>query len=132
MTELNYFQKAALNRLGDVICPENGEFPAFSDLDCVHYAHMVLDDLPEQDLSDLKMLLFVMWFMPSFVMRIFLSTLEKLKDLNGEVGTLVRMLLFGLRGIAFALYYSDLRGPKARVTITPVKVVGYSVNVAPN
>jgi hypothetical protein len=130
MTELNYFQKAALNRLGDVICPKNGEFPSFSELDCAHYAHMVLDDLPSQDLSDLKMLLFVLWFMPSPIMRIFLFTLEKLNNLNGEVGTLIRMLLFGLRGIAFALYYSDLRGPNAKVTTTPVKVVGYEVNVA--
>ncbi|MFL5784713.1 MAG: hypothetical protein ACJ76H_08905 [Bacteriovoracaceae bacterium] len=132
MTELNYFQKAALNRLGDVICPKNGEFPSFSELDCVHHAHLVLDDLPPQDLSDLKMLLFALWFLPAPLMRLFLFTLEKMNDMDGEVGTLVRMLQFGLRGIAFALYYSDLTGPKATAKRTPVSVVGYAVNVATN
>jgi hypothetical protein len=129
MTELNYFQKASLNRLGDIICPANGEFPSFSELDCVHHAHIVLDDLPEQDLSDLKMLLFALWFLPAPLMRIFLACLEKMKDMNGEVGTLVRMLQFGLRGIAFALYYSDMKGPKAKQVKSPVDVVGFSVNV---
>lgn len=129
MTKLNYFQRSALNRLGDVICPENGEFPAFSDLDCVHHAHIVLDELPEQDHADLLMLLTVLWFMPGFVMRIFLNVLEKMKDMNGQVGTLVRMLQFGLRGVAFSLYYSGLTGPKAKTRKTPVDVVGFSVNV---
>lgn len=43
--ELNFLQRVALNRLGDVICPENGEFPAFSDLDVVHHADIVLKEL---------------------------------------------------------------------------------------
>jgi len=129
MTELNYFQKAALNRLGNVICPRNDEFPLFSDLDCVHHAHIVLDELPEQDCSDLKMLLFVLWFFPSPLMRIFLIVVEKLKNLNGEIGALMRMLNFGLRGVAFSLYYSGLTGPRAVVTKTPVQVVGFEVNV---
>ncbi len=129
MTELNYFQRATLNRLGDIICPRNGEFPAFSELDCVHHAHIVLDDLPPQDLADLKLLLIALWFLPTPLMRIFLNVLEKMKDMNGEVGTLVRMLQFGLRGIAFALYYSDLKGPKAKQVKSPVDVVGFAVNI---
>lgn len=129
MTELNYFQKAALNRLGNVICPENGEFPRFSDLDCVHHAHIVLDELPEQDLADLKMLLFVLWFLPTPFMRIFLNIVEAMKDKDGEIGTLMRMLNFGLRGVCFSLYYSGMTGPKALTTKTPVNVVGYAVNV---
>lgn len=130
MNELNYFQKAALNRLGDIMCPRNGDFPSFSELDCVHHVHIVLDEIPEQDLKDLKLLLFVLWFLPAPFMRIFLSCLEKMKEMNGEVGTLVRMLQFGLRGIAFALYYSDLTGPKAQALRTPVEVVGFSVQVS--
>ncbi len=129
MTELNYFQKASLNRLGDIICPKNGEFPSFSELDCVHHAHIVLDDLPPQDLSDLKLLLIALWFLPAPLMRIFLTCLEKMKDMNGEVGTLIRMLQFGLRGIAFALYYSDMKGPKAKPVKSPVDVVGFAVNI---
>lgn len=130
MTELNFFQRGALNRLGNVICPANGEFPKFSDLDCVHHAHIVLDELPPQDLGDLKMLLTVLWFLPAPFMRIFLNIVEAMKDMDGEIGTLMRMLNFGLRGVAFSLYYSGMTGPKAVVTKTPVSVVGYQVNVA--
>jgi hypothetical protein len=129
MNELNYFQKAALNRLGDIMCPRNGEFPSFSELDCVHHAGIVLNEIPEKDLKDLKLLLFVLWFMPAPFMRIFLFVLERMRHMNGQVGTLVRMLQFGLRGIAFALYYSDLKGPKATVQQTPVKIVGFEVKV---
>lgn len=128
---LNYFQKASLNRLGDVICPSYEDYPAFSDLDVVHHAHVVLDELPESDLKDLKLLLFVLFFVPAPLMSLMMVVLEKMKDMNGAIGTLVRMLLFGLRGITFALYYSGLTGPQARVKKTPVDVVGYKVQVLP-
>lgn len=111
------------------MCPRNGEFPSFSDLDCVHHAPIILNEIPAQDLKDLKLLLFVLWFLPTPFMRIFLMCLEKMKDMNGELGTLIRMLQFGLRGIAFALYYSDMRGPNAVTQTTPVKVVGFSIMV---
>lgn len=111
------------------MCPRNGEFPSFSDLDCVHHAPIILNEIPAQDLKDLKLLLFVLWFLPTPLMRIFLMCLEKMKDMNGELGTLIRMLQFGLRGIAFALYYSDMRGPNAVTQTTPVKVVGFSIMV---
>ncbi len=130
MTELNFLQRGALTRLGNIICPGGDEFPAFSDLDCLYYAHIVLDELPEQDLSDLKMLLCVLWFMPAPFMRIFLSALEKYKNMNGELGALIRMLSFGLKGITFSLYYSGLLGPNAKVKTSPVKIIGFEVHVA--
>ena len=127
--QLNYLQKAALNRLGNVICPAFDDYPSFSELDVVHHADIVLEELPEYDLKDLKLLLTVLFFLPSPLMLFMLKTLEKMKGMNGELGTLVRMLLFGLRGITFALYYSGLKGPKAKVSKTPVDVVGYQVSV---
>ncbi len=127
--ELNFFQSRALNRLGNVICPGDHEYPSFTDLDVIHHADVVLHELPEADLKDLKLLLTVLFFLPAPVMMLMMSVLEKMKDMEGSIGTLVRMLLFGLRGITLALYYSGLRGPKARVTKTPVDVVGYEVRV---
>ena len=75
------------------------------------------------------MLLFVLWFLPSPLIRIFLNIVERLKNMNGEIGALIRMLNFGLRGVAFSLYYSGMTGPKAVVTKTPVNVVGFEVHV---
>lgn len=131
MSQLNSFQKAALNRLGNVLCPAHGEHPSFSELDVVYHADIVLDELPAGDLKDLKLLLFVLFFLPAPLMRLMMVTLERMKEMNGELGTLVRMLLFGLRGLTFALYYSGLRGPKASAKKTPVEVVGYEVRVLP-
>lgn len=130
--QLNGMQKAALNRLGNVICPKYDDYPAFSELDVVHHADIVLDELPEQDLKDLKLLLTVLFFLPAPLMLLMLVVLEKMKNMNGGLGALVRMLLFGLRGLTFALYYSGLRGPKATAEKTPVDVVGFKVNVSLN
>ena len=127
--QLNYLQKSALNRLGNVICPAFDEYPSFSELDVVHHADIVLEELPEHDLKDLKLLLTVLFFLPSPLMLLMMKTLEKMREMNGELGTLVRMLLFGLRGITFALYYSGLKGPGSTADKTPVDVVGYQVSV---
>lgn len=131
MSQLNSLQSAALNRLGNVLCPAHGDHPSFKELDVVYHADIVLNELPEGDLKDLKLLLLVLFFMPAPLMRLMMVTLEKMKEMNGELGTLVRMLLFGLRGLTFALYYSGLRGPGATAKRTPVDVVGYSVQVLP-
>lgn len=127
--QLNSLQQSALNRLGDVLCPAYDDYPSFSQLDVVHHADIVLDELPETDLKDLKLLLTVLFFLPSPLMVLMMKLLERLKGMNGPVGTLVRMLLFGLRGISFALYYSGLKGPAATAVKTPVEVVGYHVSV---
>lgn len=131
MSQLNSLQSAALNRLGNVLCPAYQEYPSFSELDVVHHADIVLNELPEGDLKDLKLLLLVLFFVPAPLMRLMMVTLEKMKEMDGGLGTLVRMLLFGLRGLTFALYYSGLRGPKAKVKMTPVDVVGFEVKVLP-
>ncbi len=131
MSQLNSLQCAALNRLGNVLCPAYGEHPSFSELDVVYHADIVLNELPESDLKDLKLLLLVLFFLPAPLMRLMMVTLEKMKEMDGELGTLVRMLLFGLRGLTFALYYSGLRGPKAKANKTPVDVVGFEVKVLP-
>lgn len=131
MSQLNTLQKAALNRLGNVLCPAYDDHPSFSDLDVIYHADIVLTELPPGDLKDLKLLLLVLFFLPAPLMRLMMVTLEKMKEMNGELGTLVRMLLFGLRGLTFALYYSGLRGPGAKASKTPVEVVGYKVQVLP-
>lgn len=127
--ELNSLQQSALNRLGDVICPAFDDYPSFSELDVVHHADVVLTELPESDLKDLKLLLLVLFFLPAPIMKLMMGVLEKMKNINGSLGTLVRMLLFGLRGLTFALYYSGLKGPKATTNKNPVDVVGYKVQV---
>lgn len=126
---LNGLQISALNRLGDVMCPANGEFPSFSDLGAVEHVDFLLEEIPSSDLADLKLLLLLLGLMPSFVLRAMMNFIEAKADMNGEVGTLIRMVRFGLRGIIFSLYYSGLKGSTSKVTQTPVDVVGYHVQM---
>lgn len=128
-TILNKIQIRALNNLGDVMCPGGDGFPEFSELGAVEHVDLLLVEIPEADLSDLKLLLFLLGFMPAFVLRFMLNFLEKNQNMNGDIGALVRMVRFGLRGIIFSLYYSGLKGRDSAVTQTPVDVIGYHVQM---
>lgn len=126
---LNGLQIRALNNLGDVMCPGGDGFPRFSALGAVEHVDILLDEIPPADLADLKLLLLLLGLMPAFVLRGLLNLLEKRMDMDGEVGTLIRMVRFGLRGIVFSLYYSGLKGSGSTVEKTPMEVIGYDIQM---
>ena len=130
MSHLNSLQRRAVNRMGNVMCPRHDNFPSFKELDCVAHADIVLNELPESDLNDLKLLLTVLFFMPAPLMKLMFAFLETTQNMGGPLGPLLRMIRFGLRGIVFSLYYSGLKGPKATAAMTPHQVIGYQVHVA--
>lgn len=126
---LNKIQIRALNNLGDVMCPGGEGFVGFSELGAVEHVDLLLLEIPPSDLSDLKLLLFLLGFMPAFVLRFMLNFLERNQDMNGDIGALIRMVRFGLRGIIFSLYYSGLKGRDSTATQTPVDAIGYTVQM---
>lgn len=126
---LNKVQIRALNNLGNVMCPGEDGFPKFSALGAVEHVDYLLEEIPPADLADLKLLLFLLGFMPSFVLRAMMNFLEKNQDMNGDIGALIRMIRFGLRGIIFSLYYSGLKGRDSAVAKTPVDIIGYNVQM---
>lgn len=129
--QLSALQVRAIEKLGNVICPGDRDLglPSFIELGCVEHADIVLNELPESDLKDLKLLLTIFAFLPSFFIAFLLGLIERGQHLGGEIGTLLRMVRFGLRGVAFSLYYSGLKGRDAKVK-TPYEAIGYSVTVA--
>lgn len=126
---LNQRQLRAITKIGDVYCPETSPFPSFSDLGAIEHIDILLEEIPEQDLSDLKLLLSILGWMPSPLIWILIAGLEKGKDLGGPLGTLARMIRFGFRGIIFSLYYSGLKGAQSKASSTPVDLVGYKAQV---
>ena len=124
---LSSIQIKALNKIGDIMCPENGEFPLFSRLGAVDHVDILLEEIPTADLGDLKMLLTILGLLPSFVLKFILNLLESQQHMNGEIGTLVRTVRFGLRGLIFSLYYSGLKGEKSGTVALPIDVVGYQI-----
>lgn len=130
---LNRVQLAALNKIGNIICPAHREekLPSFQELGVVEHVDILLVEIPPADLADLKLLLSLLGLLPEFMLSWLLSALEKGRDLNGAVGTLVRTVRFGLRGIIFSLYYSGLKGSAAETVLTPVDRIGYKVTHRP-
>ncbi len=127
---LNKRQIKAVNKLGEIMCPHYEGFPSFTELDAVSSVDTVLGELPEGDLSDLKLLLTVLSFMPKSVLTAILLMLNRLQNLGGPIGPTLRMIRFGLRGIVFSLYYSGISGPKASSPTNSHQVIGYQVHVA--
>jgi len=129
---LNRLQLFALSKIGEVICPANPveNLPSFRELGVIEHIDIVLAEIPEADLGDLKILLSLLGLLPEFIIRGLIVFLEKYRHLNGEAGTLIRTVRFGLRGLIFSLYYSGLRAEKSTVGADPVSLIGYkTVNI---
>lgn len=128
-TILNSRQSRAVQKIGDIYCPRTDSFPSFSELGVIEHIDILLAEIPEQDLKDLKMLLGILGFMPSFVIWLLIAGIEKGKDLGTPLGAIIRMIRFGFRGIIFSLYYSGLKGSQSSVSQTPMDLVGYRIQM---
>ncbi|MEK6578461.1 MAG: hypothetical protein AABZ55_04480 [Bdellovibrionota bacterium] len=117
---LNSRQLIGLRKIGDILAPGDGEFPSFSNLACEREVDRVLDCMPMQDVSDLKMLLSVVSFVPFFWLKWKLHAVEWMWERGIPIGSLGRMIRLGFRGLVYSLYYS---GGK------PYEVMGYNVGV---
>jgi hypothetical protein len=76
--------------------------------------------MPDGDRKDLGMLLSVLSYFPGFFVAIFLALLESLAGFPGAIGSGVRFVRLGLRGLIMTLYYCD---PAV------LKIIGYQVDV---
>lgn len=117
-----------LQKLGDAMCPGDGEFPSFSRLGCAEHVDVILDEMPAADRDQLKTLLAVLSYVPIFGIAGLIALLEKTSELPGPLGVGVRFLRMGLRGLIMTLYYSGNRGASYEGP-TPLDIVGYHVSV---
>ena len=95
----------------------------------IEHIDILLAEIPPQDLADLKMLLGILGFMPSFMIWLLIAGIEKGKDLGTPIGAVIRMIRFGFRGIIFSLYYSGLKGSDSAISQTPMDLVGYNIQM---
>lgn len=113
-------QTVALNRVGDVMIPGDGEFPRFSTLNCMSQFARISDHMPEADLKDLKLLLSILSYFPKFLIAALFHFLELAPRVPGPLGGPLRLIRIGMRGLVMTLYYGDPR---------VLKIVGYDVGV---
>lgn len=101
-----------LQKTGDILIPGNEEFPSFSKSGVIHELGRMSHYMNEDDRQGLKLLSAVLAFIP----QAFIKGLLHLSGLNsrfpGLVGSLLRQIHIGLRGVIFTLYYSNLDGGK--------------------
>lgn len=98
-------QIKGLNKLGNALIPGDDEFPRFSKTGCVSEVDRLLDYMPAQDLSDLKMLLTIFGWIPGFVVAWIMKILEFFYNLNLLL-PILRLIRIGVRGLVMSLYYS--------------------------
>ena len=76
-----------LNRVGDILCPGDGEFPSYSTLGCIEHVDIALEYAPPADINDLGLLLAILAYMPSFVLRWLVNQMAESHESNGHRNT---------------------------------------------
>ncbi len=118
----------AVLKIGDIYCPKHSTLPSFSELGVIEHIDNVVGTLPPNDLKDLKLLLFLLSYLPSFALAAFVRVLEMAPSVPTPIGAVLRMIRFGLRGIVFSLYYSGLQG-RNYSGMTPRERIGFIVQM---
>ncbi|MBP7178029.1 MAG: aldehyde dehydrogenase family protein, partial [Moraxellaceae bacterium] len=96
---------AALNRLGDILCPGDEKLPRFSATGAVARFDDMANYMVVSDRDDLKMLLSVFYFLPDILIRFLLIVFAGMERLPGPLGSLGRLVMFGLKGVITTLYF---------------------------
>jgi hypothetical protein len=116
----------ALNRLGDLLIPADGEFPSFSQFGGLEQVDEFVAYVPEADAKDLNLLLTILGFMPTFVLSWLLRKIANASNNNGPAGPIFRQLDTGLRGIIYSCYYSGRAGANYRGR-NPLEIIDFEL-----
>ena len=117
----------ALSRIGDIFCPENAEFPSYSQCGCLEHVDKMMATVPENDQKDLNLVLSIISFMPDFMLVWLIQKMAKSHEGKGFLSPIFRQLDFGLKGIILGTYYSGKTG-KQFTGKNPLQVIGFELN----
>lgn len=120
----------AINRIGDIMLPKNGELPSYSELGGIEHIDEILRYAPEGDMKDLNMVLSILSVMPKFVLKWLVNKMRRSHERGGGLWVIMRQLEFGLKGIILSTYYSEKAGSNYKGR-TPLEIIAYSINRPP-
>ena len=120
-----------LTRIGDILVPGNDEFPSFSAFMCMDHIDGLVSYAPADDIKDLGMVLGILSIMPTGVLKWLVNMMADSHNNTGPLGTLLRQLNMGIRGIVFSLYYSDKPGVNYQGK-NPDEMIGFTLNKVEN
>lgn len=97
-----------LKKTGDIIIPGDSEFPSFSNSGFIEHLGRMSHYMNEDDREGLKLLSTLLGIMPAIVIRFILYFTRLHHYFPNPIGSILRQINVGLRGVVFTLYYSDL------------------------
>ncbi|MCX4028129.1 hypothetical protein H0A36_09230 [Endozoicomonas sp. SM1973] len=128
--QLSTRQLDVLQQVGDILAPGYGQLPSFSETGCLHHIDEVLDFTSKQNIKELKNLLTCLSFLPSRCIPLFISSLNTLSHIPGFIGQQCRLGFWGVKGLIFSLYYSNLTDPYQN-TSRVYDAINYHVSCQP-
>ncbi|HVL00392.1 MAG TPA: hypothetical protein VM553_11305 [Dongiaceae bacterium] len=128
-------QLNGLQRVGDLLIPANGNFPAFSATGCIERIDDLMGTAHPDDVRDLGYLLLALNYLPLFVIHWLLNLMSRAEQVPAFIAPfispLLRQLNVGLKGVVFSLYYSGYQRVTSTHTNT-LAVIDYQVHCAPD
>ncbi len=106
---LNSVALKSLERIGDLYIPGTDKMPSFSQVGCLEYVDVVLDEIDPDDLQLLAILLLALRWMPSPVIELLMSMMDRHHQYPEPVAGLLRLISLALKGVTMSLYYSGLQ-----------------------
>jgi hypothetical protein len=120
--------KIGLKRIGDILCPQNGEFPSYTQSGAIDFVDEMLIYAPASDISDLGLLLSILSFMPNFVLHWVVKKMTNSHAAgDGSLAVIFRQLDFGLKGIILGTYYSGKRSASYSGKL-PTEIIDFQIN----
>ncbi len=119
--------KKGLIRIGDILIPGNDEFPSFSAYMCMEHIDDLIAYAPEDDIKDLGMVMSMFSLLPQGILVWLVRKMAIAHKNEGPLGSVLRQLNIGIRGIVFSLYYSEKPGSNFRQK-NPTEMIGFTVN----
>lgn len=124
-------QLQGLCRVGDILLPANGAFPAFSATGCIDRINALMATAHPDDVRDLGLLLLVCNYLPRWVIHMMLQLTNKTEQMPALIAPPFRMLNIGLKGVIFSLYYSGYHRDTWQGRQVH-EVIDYQVHCAPD
>lgn len=124
-------QLQGLCKLGDILAPAQGPFPAFSSTGCIDHIDALMGTAHPDDIRDLRGLLLVMSYLPRFAVEWIVRLADSADQWPAFLAPLLRTLNIGIKGVVYSLYYSGHH----RATYqgqTALDAIDYDVHCAPD
>lgn len=110
---LSPLQLRGLSKAGDLMLPGSATLPRFSRTASLAYVENIASHLTAPDFSGLKFICALMGLLPVFLVKGLLAVATRADQLPDLLGTSLRQLNIGLKGLIMSLYYSDYTQARA-------------------